>query len=84
MPTSELMLGQVRKHWDELKEGDNAAAHSVYHPDVVLEFPQSGERFEGLANFQEWRSKYPAKVDYRIRRMVADGNLARRRVLRQL
>ena len=35
-------------------------AHEIYHEDVVLEFPQSGERFEGVANFNEWRSKYPA------------------------
>jgi hypothetical protein len=30
--------------------------------DAVLEFPQSGECFEGLANFKEWRGEYPADV----------------------
>jgi hypothetical protein len=27
----------------------------MYAPDAVLEFPQSGERFEGVANFLSWR-----------------------------
>jgi hypothetical protein len=32
----------------------------MYDDDAVLEFPQSGERFEGVANIREWRSRYPA------------------------
>ena len=32
----------------------------IYHADAVLEFPQSGERFEGVANFREWRRQCPA------------------------
>jgi hypothetical protein len=35
----------------------------------VLEFPQSGERFEGVGNFREWRSRYPAAVTYDIGRI---------------
>jgi hypothetical protein len=44
-------------------------AHEMYHEDAVLEFPQSGERFEGVENFREWRRIYPAKVEYEIRRV---------------
>ena len=43
----------------------------IYHDDAVLEFPQSGERFEGVANFKEWRRQYPADVRYRVRRITA-------------
>jgi hypothetical protein len=33
-------------------------------------FPQSGERFEGLENFREWRRIYPAtKAEFDIRRV---------------
>jgi hypothetical protein len=42
----------------------------------VLELPQSGERFEGVANFREWRSRYPAPVTYdigRIREVATSG-----------
>jgi hypothetical protein len=46
---------------------DPDVAHEMYHDDAVLEFPQSGERFDGVDNLREWRSNYPAstKVEYR-------------------
>jgi hypothetical protein len=46
---------------------DPDVSHAMYHDDAVLEFPQSGERFVGVANLREWRSNYPAstKVDFR-------------------
>ncbi|WP_143111449.1 hypothetical protein [Arthrobacter sp. ov118] len=37
---------------------DEDIAHEIYHDDAVLEFPQSGERFEGVENFREWRRQY--------------------------
>jgi hypothetical protein len=49
--------------------------HEIYHDDAVLEFPQSGERFVGKENFLTWRKQYPAKVDYRIRRITGHGDL---------
>jgi hypothetical protein len=42
---------------------DPEAAHRIHPDDAVLEFPQSGERFEGVENFREWRSDYPAYDD---------------------
>jgi hypothetical protein len=46
---------------------DPDVSHEMYHEDAVLEFPQSGERFDGVASFREWRSNYPAgtKVEFR-------------------
>ena len=49
--------------------GDVANAHEIYHDDAVLEFPQSGERFEGVDTFTAWRGQYPADVTFRIRRI---------------
>jgi len=49
--------------------------HQLYHDDAILEFPQSGERFIGLASFLGWRKQYPASVDYRIRRITGEGEL---------
>jgi hypothetical protein len=49
--------------------------HEIYHDDAVLEFPQSGERFEGVANFREWRRIYPAEVDFEIRRLRGRDDL---------
>ena len=62
------------RHWQY--EGlDFDRSHEIYHDDAVLEFPQSGERFVGKENFLTWRKRYPAKIDFRIRRMTHDGDL---------
>ncbi len=55
--------------------GEEEKAHDIYLEDAVLEFPQSGERFEGVANFLPWRSGYPAKVDYEVRRLRGSGDV---------
>jgi hypothetical protein len=54
--------------------GDPDVSHAMYHDDAVLEFPQSGELFEGVENLREWRSNYPAstKVEFREIRGGAD------------
>jgi hypothetical protein len=46
---------------------DPHESHAIYTDDAVLEFPQSGERFEGVENFREWRSKYPAETSFDFR-----------------
>ena len=58
----------LRRHW-EFSGRDEDISHEIYHDDAVLEFPQSGERFEGVANFREWRRKYPATLNFHIRRI---------------
>ena len=49
--------------------GDEDTASEIYHEDAILEFPQSGERFEGVGNFREWRRNYPAEVELEIVRV---------------
>ena len=39
----------LQQHFDH-SGSDPEKAHAMYHEDAVLEFPQSGERFEGVAN----------------------------------
>lgn len=68
------LLDQVRRHWEHIGK-DVDVAHEMYHDDAVLEFPQSGERFEGVANFREWRRQYPADLRFAIERMVARQDL---------
>jgi hypothetical protein len=57
------------QHYFECSPTDEDVAHEIYLRDAVLEFPQSGERFEGVENFREWRRMYPARVDFEIRRV---------------
>ena len=74
MTDTSMMLEQVRQHWEYIAK-DIERSHAMYHEDAVLEFPQSGERFEGLATFKEWRAQYPAPLRFRIRRMTAREDL---------
>ena len=66
---------EVVQRYFEYAGADVDRAAEIYHDDAVLEFPQSGERFEGVANFTEWRRKYPADVRYRLRRLSARDDL---------
>jgi hypothetical protein len=54
---------------------DGDISHELYAEDAVLEFPQSGERFEGLRNFREWRDVYPDQVRLEVRRLTGGGDL---------
>lgn len=56
--------------------GDVRHAEELYHEDAVLEFPQSGERYDGRATFTEWRSQYPAEVTFQILRVTVRPDLA--------
>jgi hypothetical protein len=60
------------RHW-EYAASDQDITHEIYAEDAVLEFPQSGERFEGVANFREWRRIYPADLKFWIRRISGSG-----------
>ena len=73
----EATVRRLLERYFEFVGADVERAEELYHEDAVLEFPQSGERFEGRATFTEWRSQYPVSADsmrYRIlRQTVRDG-----------
>lgn len=68
----ETTVRAALRHYAEATDPD--VAHEIYHPDAVLEFPQSGERFEGVENFKAWRRIYPAKVDFELQRVRGRGD----------
>jgi hypothetical protein len=65
---------QIRRFW-EATGRDHEESHVIYHDDAVLEFPQSGERFEGLGSFKEWRGQYPANVVLDLRELRGGGDV---------
>jgi len=69
--TIKAMLEQHFEH----SASDPDLAHAMYHEDAVLEFPQSGERFEGVASFREWRSGYPASTHFEFREIRGRDDL---------
>ena len=74
MLSDEDLVGALRRHW-EYSGKDEDVAHEIYHDDAVLEFPQSGERFEGVENFREWRRRYPADLAFHLRRITHRDDL---------
>jgi hypothetical protein len=70
----ENLLRALRRHW-EYEGKDYDISHEIYHDDAVLEFPQSGERFEGLENFKTWRKQYPAALKFHTRRITHRDDL---------
>ena len=68
------LLKDLERHW-EYGGADQEIAHEIYHDDAVLEFPQSGERFEGVENFKSWRSQYPADLKFHMRKVTHRDDL---------
>lgn len=63
----------LERHWADITDQD--VVHEIYADDVVLEFPQGGERLVGLANVRAMREAYPAAVSLKIGRIRGTGNL---------
>jgi hypothetical protein len=66
--------GMLEQHFEHARS-DPDRAHEMYADDAVLEFPQSGERFEGVENFREWRTNYPAKTSFEFREVRGQGDV---------
>ena len=74
-----MQYEQVRemllRQWTYTGGPNEAKAAELYHDDVVLEFPQSDEWFQGKANQQAWRERYPAKLDFEPQEIRGSGDL---------
>ena len=68
-PDDSKLLKDLERHW-KYGGSDQDITHEIYHDDAVLEFPQSGERFEGVENFKSWRSQYPADLKFHMRQVT--------------
>jgi ketosteroid isomerase-like protein len=65
----------IERHWAASQAGDEAAEHAICANDAVLEYPQSGERFRGRHNIQGQRGHHPARREFVVRRLRANGDL---------
>ena len=61
------------RHWKATVALDIDKAHEIYHDDVIGEFPHSGERISGERNLYELRAHYPAKLTFKILRVLGEG-----------
>jgi SnoaL-like domain len=65
----------LERHWAVSGQDDPVTVHEIYRDNVVVEYPQSGERIIGRANLQSLRAAYPAKLTFAIRRISGSGDL---------
>ena len=63
----------LERHWSDINDQD--VTHEIYHDDVVLEFPQGGERLVGLANVRAMREAYPSAPTLTTKRIRGSGAL---------
>ena len=66
----------LERHWAASAAGDQVVEYEIYHDDVVVDYPQSGERIRGRDNIQALRSHHPARpAGFNVRRIVGKGDL---------
>jgi SnoaL-like protein len=54
---------------------DERRVAEIYADDVILDFPQGGERIRGKENIVAFRSVFPAQVRIHPRRIVGSGDV---------
>jgi ketosteroid isomerase-like protein len=66
----------VEGFWAAMQTNDFKAAGEFLHDEYVLEWPQSGERIRGRANFVSVNERYPAhgRWEFTIHHLLAEGN----------
>lgn len=62
------------KHWAASRAGDYETEHEIYQDNVVLDYPQSGERIRGRRNLLASRAEHPAKRKFEIHRVFGSGD----------
>lgn len=63
----------VESLWRRIEERDWAAVGALIAEDAVVEWPVTGERIVGRANFLAVNTEYPEGWSIRVQRVVAQG-----------
>jgi limonene-1,2-epoxide hydrolase len=66
----------VQQFWAAMQTNDFRAAAKLLDDSYLLEWPQSGERVRGPANFVAVNEHYPAagRWQFTVHRLIADGS----------
>jgi SnoaL-like protein len=66
---------RIEEHWRASESGDSDTEHAIYADDATLDYPQSGERFDGRSTIEAQRGGNPAERHFRILRIRGGGDL---------
>ncbi len=47
MTSDDQKRAALEEHWQASERRDSAVEHGIYSTDAILDYPQSGERFQG-------------------------------------
>jgi ketosteroid isomerase-like protein len=74
--TSEESRQVIERFWATMQTNDFNAVGEYLHDDYTLEWPQSGERIRGRANFVAVNRNYPAhgRWEFTVHHIIADGD----------
>jgi hypothetical protein len=81
--SDETVRAMIKEHFDASNVGASggapddqiARASEIYAEDAVVEWPQGGERLRGKANIIAFRSTYPARQEFELRRTTGCHDL---------
>jgi hypothetical protein len=65
----------IEEHWRESELGNSEAEHAIYATDAILDYPQSGERYQGRAAIAAQRGGHPADRHFTVERILGGGDL---------
>lgn len=76
--TTETTRDVVAQFWAAMQANDWPGAAALFAEEYLLEWPQSGERIRGGANFAALNAAYPAagRWSFTVERVVAEGEQA--------
>ena len=66
---------RIRQFVEAINTGEMEPFDAIYHDDVVVHWPQSGEVIRGKQNIRELREAYPTPPTATLRRIVGSGDL---------
>lgn len=65
----------IEKHWQASEDGDIEAEHAIYAVDAILDYPQSGERFQSRKAISAQRGGHPAERHFTVLRILGNDSL---------
>jgi hypothetical protein len=66
---------KIRQFVEAINAGEMEPFDAIYHDDVVVHWPQSGEVIRGKQKIREFREAYPTPPKATLRRIVGSGDL---------
>jgi ketosteroid isomerase-like protein len=71
----EARRARIRQFVAAINTGEMEVFDALYHDDVVIHWPQSGEVIRGKHNIRELRQAYPTPPTATLRRIIGAGDL---------